>query len=756
MINLEKFPAEIKSSPRWCLAGKDKAPNTVVNGRPVLAEWKENPSCLMPFEFAVYYGNQFGLQIGYVLDSEDNFACIDLDIKPEHLTPTGCISRGAEPMFERYNKIVEAFDSYTEYSTSGRGLHIWVIGKIGQGCKRDGVEVYSQERFIVCTGNWIRGELSARQEWLNALVADIRRGQTVLGGNSLIELPETYSDEEIYNRAKSAWNSDKFTALWDGRWQDLGYKSQSEADFALISMFTFYSESNAQVRRLFRYSALGKREKAVKNDRYINLSLEWIRAREASEKKVIDHGALLTKQLLTEKPKSDAHLYQQEPLEFPPGGVGALAQFLHSIAVRQHKEIAIATALALFAGICGKVWQIEGTGLNLYITVLGKTGIGKEQIATGSAAMVHDLIPYIPEVSNYVNFDTFVSGPALRKGLNDQNCFLNVTDEWGKKMTRMSTEKDGSMSSLRDTLLAFYQKNTMRAISGGLAYSQKEGNVTSTTGVAYSMIGESTPEEYYDALTKKSMKDGFLSRFVIVDCKNGLPPRNKDGYKIKMDKGLAEYMAGIVGFAVGNDRVGVSQPVEYADAEAQALMDKIERDTEDIVNSLGQRDLELSAWNRACLNIIKISALLAIGENYMHPKVTVQHIKWAMTICKNSTYSILERLSNGEIGDGDHSRMLHVVKLLAEYVNGKHMGSATKVDFAMQPDGVISYNHICKSLLRRKIFDENRIGGVNAINLTLKSLTEQGYLLEIQRVTAIDTYGFHGRCFKILSVNTDF
>ena len=756
MNNLDKFPAEIKALPQWCLAGDDKRPLSVVNGQLINAEWKENPDCLMPFEWAVYWAATFGLRIGYVLNPGDLFSCIDLDIPEHFLTPCGAIEPRYQSIFDLYQKIIDTFDSYTEYSSSGRGIHIWVLGKIGLGCRRDGVEVYSQDRFIVCTGNYIRGELRERQEWLDALVADIRRQQNQGRINTesvLIEVAETETDEAIFERAKTAWNADKFLKLWQGLWQDLNYKSQSEADFALLSMFSFYTPSNAQVRRLFRYSALGKREKAVKNDIYINRSLGWIRAREAEEQKVAEHGALLTQRLLAEKPKSEAQLYTQSPLEFPPGAVGALAEYLHSIAVRQHKEIAIATALAIFAGICGKVWQTDGTGLNLYISVLGKTGIGKEQISKGCATVVHEIIPHIPEVSNYINFDSFVSGPALRKGLSDNNCFLNVVDEWGKKVTRLSSERDGAMASLRDTLLAFYQKNTMGSISGGLVYSNKDGNVTSSTGVAYSMIGDSTPEEYYEALTKKSMTDGFLSRFIIIDCKNGLPPRNKHGYKIKMSSELAKYIAAVVGFAVGNARAGVCQPVEYTE-DAQELMDSIERQTEEIVNGLGQRDLELSAWNRACLNIIKISSLLAIGENYTHPRITTKHIEWAMTVGKNSTYAILERLANGEIGEGDHSRALHVVKLLGHYLTGKTSWKE-KADFKMYHNGVISYSYICKSLLRRKIFDENRIGGVNAINLTIKSLIEQGYLLEVPKATAIEEYGFHGRCFKILSTNSD-
>ena len=98
-----------------------------------------------------------------------------------------------------------------------------------------------------------------------------------------MEQDETITDEAIWQKAADAANGDKFQALWTGEWAKLNYPSQSEADLSLLSMLCFYTKSNEQVRRLFRLSGLGQRDKAQKNNRYIDRTLAMIRGRQQRE-----------------------------------------------------------------------------------------------------------------------------------------------------------------------------------------------------------------------------------------------------------------------------------------------------------------------------------------------------------------------------------------------------------------------------------------------------------------------------------------
>ena len=80
--------------------------------------------------------------IGFVFSSGDPFTGIDLDNVRD--PDTGDLTDWAR-------RVIEAFDAPTEISPSGRGVHIYVKGKVASKNKK-GIEVYSTERFFTVTG----------------------------------------------------------------------------------------------------------------------------------------------------------------------------------------------------------------------------------------------------------------------------------------------------------------------------------------------------------------------------------------------------------------------------------------------------------------------------------------------------------------------------------------------------------------------------------------------------------------------------
>ena len=110
----------------------------------------------------------------------------------------------------------------------------------------------------------------------------------------------------------------------------------------------------------------------------------------------------------------------QSALPQPPGFVGELAQFIYQQAPRPVPEGAIVGALVLMAGIAGRSWHIPGSGLNLYIVLVGRSAIGKEAMHAGIAKIIAAAIGQCPVAGNFVDYSDYVSGPALLKTRSEE------------------------------------------------------------------------------------------------------------------------------------------------------------------------------------------------------------------------------------------------------------------------------------------------------------------------------------------------
>ncbi len=802
-LNYSAIPEELKWDQSWCLAGPDdkgyyKAPygfnsRGIFNIDPTSSKhWKDFETVLEAAEHLAPCG------LGYILTRVCGYTCIDLDVKNAHNYPDNPELWTSETDLARFQSIINHFDSYTERSTSGQGFHIWIKGYIhgGKGLKRDGVEVYSQERFIVCTGDvYLDRGIEKRQDLLNILVAEIQEAQS--NTVELVELEPTETDPVIFERARLATNSDKYLWLCGGNWQG-EYPSQSEADFALLSIFAFYTKSNEQVRRMFRATELGKRPKTNKSNYHIDKALVCIRSRQAAEEEIdklamVSTAALMARLLGTVQPQapvpptapanapnSDDFQYDavpntiqhiETPLEldpddfdyeqnstpntiaYPPGLVGAIAEWIFKSAPRPVREVAIVAALGFMAGLCGKGYTIPQSGLNLYIVLVARSAIGKESMHSGVSNLVGYLLSGCPQIINYVDFNDYASGPALSKAVAANPSFVNVSGEWGRKLKRLSQEdaKDGPMQQLRTVMTNLYQKSGPNSIVGGIGYSDKEKNVTSVSGAAYSMIGETTPNTFYDALTENMMEDGFLSRFTVVEYTGERPAANHNPVCPPHPSILLTLTE--IATQLGKVNETSSFMTVERSPSAAAMLKEFDLECDTQVNKSrdeGWRQM----WNRAHLKVCRIAALLCVGDNHVLPVIQDYHVVWALDLIRRDITVMQRRISSGDVGNGDLPREKKILDCLKKYITHP-VPASYQIPIKMVADGVVPRRYIQNFVAKSASFTGHRLGANMALDSTIKSMLDSGYIVEVSKEKLATQYNFYGRSFRIVTIPMD-
>ncbi|HWV46982.1 MAG TPA: DUF3987 domain-containing protein [Nitrospira sp.] len=789
------IPLELRQRQQWCFTQPgSKAPR----GRGNYLVSDTEPSQWMTFEEACGLAAFYKGAIGYCLTPDDPYTCIDMDVKDASNCPEHPDKWTTQAQFDRYWAITQAFNTYTEKSFSGKGLHLWVRGNIGTGARRDGVEVYSQWRFIVTTGDIVvNAKIEERTELLNILVQEIRAAQAAQYEKvDLVEEDEELDDHDLLARAMSAGNAEKFNALCrctsavgdgttkvHGSYIELGYQSQSEADLALMSIFTFYSKSNEQCKRLFRMSGLGQRPKAQDDDRYLNETLRTIRSRQAKEQAAefvqIQSAANIVQRLAQERgaqlhvPGAGEPVATAAPasvgvvsiapvdelaglngetdrsLDWPPGLAGHMAYYIYQSSPRPVKEVSIVAALGLLAGICGKAFNIPQSGLNLYIILIARSGVGKEAMHSGIASLIQAAASRQPPVMSFVDFNDFASGPALNKAVAVNQSFVNVAGEWGRKLRRLALEdgRDGPMQQLRTVMTNLYQKSGPQSIVGGITYSNRDTNIASVQGVAYSMIGESTPGTFYEALTPSMMEDGFLSRFTIIEYNGMRPPLNHAPLR-EPSKVLGDAVADLCTHAHTLLSRHESQQVQRSESAATKLQAfEIECDAQ--INATHD-EMWRQMWNRASLKVMRVSALLAVAENWLNPIISDEHVDWAMDLIRRDINIMTRRIDEGDIGIDDSAREKKMMRFIRNYLQYNIGG--IDVPEQMRKDGVVPRKILASATARINCFMKYRGGATAALNETLKSMCDSGYLIEIDKAQLIAKYAYTGKCYRVLQI----
>lgn len=202
--------------------------------------------------------------IGFVFSPDDPIAGVDLD---ECIDDEGNIVPSAR-------EIIEALDSYTEVSPSGRGVKIHIRANKGDekrskskaipGFKES--EVYDRGRYFTVTGRHLPGtpltveprqaELDALRERLwpssNAPLTHSVLGTAPFDGNS----GSDDEDDALFRRASRAKNGAKFVRLMGGDTSDHA-GDDSAADLALCAHLAFWTGRDpGRIDRMFRGSGL--------------------------------------------------------------------------------------------------------------------------------------------------------------------------------------------------------------------------------------------------------------------------------------------------------------------------------------------------------------------------------------------------------------------------------------------------------------------------------------------------------------------
>lgn len=764
-MTFQNIPQEMRIYPQWVMWRYEdtdskkptKVPYSAKTG--ALASvtnpdtWATFDECLAAMPSGWYSG------IGFVLTENDPYTFIDLDD-----------TNGDQASFDRQVRIYNEFNSYAERSPSGTGLHIIVKGAVPTGRRRSFIEVYSSLRYMTMTGDVYRdAPINDYNDALNILWGQMGQGSVAVAHYAgLAEAKET--DEEVFKRAVTAANGDKFAELYAGNWQGM-YSSQSEADFALVDIIAFYTQNRAQIARMFRASGLGQRDKAKRDD-YVSYMLNKCFDRMLPPVDIDGLKNKLDEAIAAKEAKERAEAMSQNsdvpvyvepakiipqtnsPYSVPPGLVGEVAQYIFAQAPRPVPEIALAGALGLIAGIVGRAYNISGTGLNQYVLLLAPTGTGKEAIASGIDKLMAQVIRTVPAAADFVGPGEIASSQAIIKYMaKGPTSFVSLVGEFGIYLQQMaSINAAPHLVGLRRFLLDAYNKSGENKVLRPSIYSDRDKNTAAVLAPSFTMLGESTPEKFYEGLHEGLISEGLLPRFTMIEYHGERPPLNVGHLHAQPSFELIDRLSTLCAHALMLNSQNKAIHVQ-TQPDAKDLFEKFDKHCDDNINS-SDREVRRHLWNRAHVKALKLAAMVAVGCNPYDPVISTDVASWAINLVVADVRNLTARFDAGEIGiDNDETKQLaKVIGCVKDFVVSpwpevsKYAGEGAGV---LHSNKIVPYSYVQRRLASVAVFRKDRIGASGAIKRALKTLCERGDLQEVSRATLSKDYGTSAVAYMI-------
>lgn len=358
----------------------------------------------------------------------------------------------------------------------------------------------------------------------------------------------------------------------------------------------------------------------------------------------------------------------QEELLHPGGLLEALMEYTARASAVSHPVFALAGAVAAVGTLAGQKWMTE-TGLrtNMYCFALGYSGAGKDSPQSA--------LPQVFQRSragNSLGGNALTSDAALLRYLQTENRArsLFLLDEIGLLLTAM--KRPGSYAADIPSLLMKLFSGTDRGFVKHYANSVNDVDVR---WHHLSLYGASTPDRFWDSLTRSEATDGFLARCLIFESRHEVErPRARTDISVPaalLDavNALADFMPPM-SFAEGNLRPLPAPILIGKTEEAERIFYRWADRYHELRNAHLRDDEGLaSVYGRAAEHAHKLALIHAVSLRGAAPEVVdAADVAWACALTDQVVGNLARRLETS-LADSEFQKFgQRVMKAVRNYM----------------------------------------------------------------------------------------
>ncbi|MFE3837530.1 DUF3987 domain-containing protein [Pseudogemmobacter sonorensis] len=461
---------------------------------------------------------------------------------------------------------------------------------------------------------------------------------------------------------------------------------------------------------------------------------------------------------------ANPYVYSTEPgdpvpvfPEPPIGLVGDVMGFIEAKAPHPMRYASVAGSLGFLAGIVGRAWNVEDSGLNIFAVLLSPSGSGKEMASKGPGILLNHIVRKISPAASFIGPGDVTSKAALHRYVSKTTppsfvMFINEAGEWMEPI--VSPTASEHRQSLRKMLLDCFEKGGKGSVLHKSAYADVEKNIETVERPAVSIVGDSTAATFYGAMNEKNTANGFFPRFIILENEERTAPFNEGHASVEPSAELIERLSDLCSQSLNLNNQGLIQDIAISKDARFELVDFRNRCAEE--RDASKEEHIRAIWSRGYIHALRVSGILAVGRNFFMPTIDVCDATWAVSLVTCSIEKLLNKFDDGEVGDVSKSevaRLNEVKRAIKRYLTSQwpevasYSGSRSS---GLHRENIVPYGFVQRSVSKLKPFKDAAFGkSSEAIKQTLRIMIERGELVEMSRAKMAKDYGYSGVAYGV-------
>lgn len=363
---------------------------------------------------------------------------------------------------------------------------------------------------------------------------------------------------------------------------------------------------------------------------------------------------------------SDEGNNEEWDMDWPPGLVGELAQWIYAASSRPIKQFSIAAAIYFFS-VVGRKYNLQGAGLNVYLMLVAKTGRGKGVVKSAVDKMVSaiELHNQDPMLALPFSHEVSVSQAGLHKAMTIQNPLCAYEEELGSTLVPLGKPNASENSiALRKIITKLFDSGESSMI--GTRQASKEADTKGVVAMpTFTLAGDTQPHIFRQMLGNQAVDSGFAPRMVPFFFNGERSYHNKESEKYQTPPAsLVAALSIPLKHALRSS--DVVHQIEM-DADAQVLYEDLDRRITDVINKPNSVGVDL--YNRVNAIVLRFAGIFAVGVNYSKPVVTAVLFEYAEKLVMSGMDKSLKILNAGGGGEGEDVRQYHIRKAAEDFMH---------------------------------------------------------------------------------------